>query len=429
MKFFGIVSDAWKKIILQFKSIHSYNSRHIKINLLRVKEGWVIKIILILCSCILLFNGCEMDSGTTEENTYQNISENKNGSTAYNVGQIRFTFIDYSRPEILTANIFDFRTVVVDVYYPTFWNETPPSRFKDSIPSCDFLNIFLQPLEFASSRYACEDPVRSTATLYAPIVVANKQFPLVIYHPGLSGDRNENTAIVEHLVKQGYVVAAVSNTYLDMNVYVNGLYKIIHNPGFDINDPELGIKGVQYLESRVETAVEDTKFVIEKLHGYNGIYFNNTIDLESIGHLGFSLGGGVASLALQKLDIIDAAIGLDGVNHGSVLLKGLTKPWMIIFSFKKAQDVITYKEVWDKLSNVLTFTIDGARHYNYTDMCMGDFIRNIPDACGTINEERMSNLLKTYTTAFLNKHLKGIDNNILVVPPEDYPEINNFNVK
>ncbi len=387
---------------------------------------------IILFILIGLISNCEFENNDNGSQKEIKSLNSKSGSADYNVGYQRYTWTDFSRAEVATTNLFDFRTVVVDIYYPTTWSEGTVSDLKDRLYKCNYLR---NDVEQTLAMSLCEDPIRVTARQFAPIST-DSTYPVILYNAGWTSDRNDNTRILNHLVKSGYVVVAIGSPYTDGLVYVNGKYAFTKLPGSDnytqymdfymymIEHPE---EVSAFIADRCAVNVEDAAFVIQKLQSINGWLFSNKLDFGNMGYFGFSLGGWTANLALKRIPSIDAAINLDGGIHPEAANAGVYKPYMLITA--TALNQMNQLNVFgETIPSGLTFIIDGSAHYNYSDLCDSDVIQSY-GLCGTIDPVRMSEITTAYVKAFFDKHLKEIDNPILQAPMEGYPEIISFFAK
>lgn len=177
-----------------------------------------------------------------------------------------------------------FRPVKIDLFYPAT-NQAE----KAPLPYQFFLNLYAKRIDFHISADSCQKigydlaryysqglGLKSPARLstlatqsYLSALLATGRFPLIIYCPGYNGMSYENIVLLEHLVQQGYCVAAISSV---------GKY-----PGYMTMDP------VDILEQ-----VQDARFVRR--------YLQQTLPILSsqVAVIGYSWGGLAASIPTSK---------------------------------------------------------------------------------------------------------------------------------
>lgn len=99
------------------------------------------------------------------------------------------------------------REIMVQLWYP--------AQRAHGYPVSPWLSPGAVP-HFAEAFGLPADAVRSTVTHAregAPVDRARGGRPVVLYSPGLGGDRGTSTALVEELVSHGYVVATIDHTH------------------------------------------------------------------------------------------------------------------------------------------------------------------------------------------------------------------------
>jgi hypothetical protein len=106
------------------------------------------------------------------------------------------------------------------------------------------------------------------------------KFPLIIYAPGSSGTAVENPVLCEYLASHGYIVAAIPSMGAysrSASVDLTGFYAYM----------------------------QDIEFAIGYMHRFPGT------DPDRLALIGFSMGGGAATLVQMRNSDVDAAVYLD----------------------------------------------------------------------------------------------------------------------
>ncbi|WP_210590329.1 lipase [Streptomyces sp. GESEQ-35] len=139
------------------------------------------------------------------------------------------------------------------------------------------------------------------------------KWPVVLYSPGLGGQRAMGTVLVQELASHGYVVTTIDHTF----------ETTVEFPGGRIEKPVANPK--DQLGKATEARVGDTRFVLDELgrRGWN---------LDKVGMFGHSFGGFTTAESMLADDRIDAGINMDGhlfTDLGDVAKRGLDQPFFL----------------------------------------------------------------------------------------------------
>src|SRR5262249_27570773 len=140
-------------------------------------------------------------------------------------------------------------------------------------------------------------------------------YPIIIYTHGLAdgiseggtgaGVRTENTATAVELASHGYVVVAIDHIDCYGSVFPDGTRVLRGFPfGNVINNSGI------YLSNRFR----DIQFVLGELRQFaqTDPVLANRLDLDHVGIMGWSFGGGTAAEVCRTNNQIKAAVFLDG---------------------------------------------------------------------------------------------------------------------
>ncbi|MFG2780284.1 alpha/beta hydrolase family protein [Streptomyces prunicolor] len=139
------------------------------------------------------------------------------------------------------------------------------------------------------------------------------RWPVVLYSPGLGGQRESGTVLVQDLASHGYVVVTMDHTYETTVEFPGGR---VENP---VHIPK------EQLGKAADARVIDTRFVLDELgrRGWN---------LDKVGMFGHSFGGFTAAEAMLQDKRIDAGMNLDGhffTEYGDVAKRGVDGPFFL----------------------------------------------------------------------------------------------------
>ena len=271
----------------------------------------------------------------------------------------------------------------------------------------------------------------------APVDRQHGGRPVVLYSPGLGGNRDSSTVLVEQLVSRGYVVVTIDHTHDASQVeFPDGRVEV---PAMPPLTPEVAAKAV-------EVRVADTRFVLDQLATLNAggnpdaehrplpAGLRGALKLSTVGMLGHSLGGATAAQAMFEDRRIDAGVNLDGVLFGPVVAAGLDRPFLLVGAHEHGRDSDpTWAQFWANLRGWrLNLQLTGSGHNSFTDLQVllpqtADALNLPPDAVqqliGTIDPRRSVLNQRAYVTAFFDLHLRHRDNHLLDGPSPRFPEM------
>jgi hypothetical protein len=133
----------------------------------------------------------------------------------YIVGTDVIILEDKNRLETFTKETNDYRKIIVQIWYPA----TEPS---DSIyPYLDYKDL---KIPYIAKRLEVSEKIINRvnsiqANGYYKAKPKNNEFPVIIFSHGLGGNRIQNTANIESLASNGYIVFSIEHTY-DSNITV-----------------------------------------------------------------------------------------------------------------------------------------------------------------------------------------------------------------
>lgn len=317
----------------------------------------------------------------------------------------------------------------------------------------------------------------------AEMVSGENRFPVVLFAPGGGMQIDLYLSILEDLASHGYIVVAFQpeGTFAHISAMTTTPRPDPPDPcaateeewsayyeasaAFDFSqewvDAASTIAG-----SMVADAVH-TLDHIEQLDQQDpaGI-LTGRLDLEKVGMFGHSIGGATAREACVTDPRFKACGNLDGAFYGEHVDSSLARPLMIqlrgdhsnlrLFTprvgYVDLPDT-TLQTVWDvQDASAYRIAIRDIHHFSFADSyvidqhfvwndepagddaCVSTKMESIAAQCipkdeyikssvGTLDQVRAIDISRAYTRAFFDKHLKGIDQDLLKGPSEEYPEV------
>jgi dienelactone hydrolase len=264
------------------------------------------------------------------------------------------------------------------------------------------------------SSYTNRVPYLVSAAFWHALPASTPQhFPIVIYSHGL-GDvqgravRTENTEKAVQLASHGFVVIAIDHTDAYATV-LNSTQLVLgrHAWSFD------------YLSDRLV----DVAYLLDLFQTWNAEdpLFQGRLDLERIGIMGWSFGGGTAAEACRSDSRLKATVILDGLVSASPTLMsvGLGKPFL---SMNSGALIDENNTLFNKATqDAFILTIRNSTHELFTDNAW------MIGPNGTTR--RQATAMDACMISFFNKYLQGADDKLLENPTNQYPDVVSYGKK
>lgn len=166
--------------------------------------------------------------------------------------------------------------------------------------------------------------------------------------------------------------------------------------------------------------IKDINFWLTQLAEWNrdDLVLQGRFDLDRIGIMGWSYGGGTGAETCQREDRLKAAVFLDAYLAPAVtaLKNGLGKPFLAMTASGGDTTLFTIAS-----KDAYQLAITGSSHEAITD---NPWILN-PTAASRQRARAMSACL----LAFFNKYLRGLDEPLLANPSAVHPDVVSFRCK
>jgi len=297
--------------------------------------------------------------------------------------------------------------------------------------------------------------VRTNAVASAPIADDQASYPVLIFLSGIVGFRGVNTFQIEELVSHGYIVVgldqpgAVAMVRLPDGRQVSGLFREEIHPLIQQSVEPLEetptLLGRPMPEGIIPYLAADVPFALDQLAALNQSDPNHLLtgrlNLERAGIFGVSLGGINAAEACLNDARLKACLIMEHSMSVNVVQEGLKQPAMWItrdadtmrLERERAggwpeneieQHQRTMREVYEGLPGDGYFlNIPGMFHNNLTDLPYWLPISSQLGLAGTIDGQRIFDIVNAYSVAFFDRHLRNQPSPLLDGPSPEYPEV------
>jgi len=240
------------------------------------------------------------------------------------IGRVVRVVKDSNRNEILNCTN-EKRTLIMSVFYLTdeLYCEGKRALYKDLYePNVE---RFIQKWAESDELEQYINELSTNIFINAPIKNVNDEYPVVIYSPGFSCDRDSTIFIIEKLVEQGYIVITLGSLHeTDFTIMPNGeVVEMLE----ELND--LSSSSKEIWKELIEIRKRDISFLITHLEyiNENDELLKNKLLLDRIGIIGFSLGSQACFEAAADDERIKAVVLLEGCLHNSTVLERINIIW------------------------------------------------------------------------------------------------------
>ncbi|MGB4658740.1 MAG: dienelactone hydrolase family protein [Mobilitalea sp.] len=293
----------------------------------------------------------------------------------YEVGTVSLDLVDDLRSEIYGDKTGEPRKIRIQFWYPI-----DDHANKKIVPwMADGILVARGVTKVAYlPGFLMESAAQISSNSYGNANLSNseKTYPVVIISHGWTGFRNLHTDVGEMLASHGYIAISIDHTYGSIaTVFDNGEIATLDRSALPSREETLDF--LTYADKLVTTYAYDTRLVLDYLENLTSdSLFYQRIDLDKMGVLGHSTGGGgVVKLSLEDTRI-KAVFGLDAwvepIGYDT-LSKGLSIPSLFIRSesWEEGQNNAYLKTLVNNSEiEPITLQINGSNHLDFTMLYM-----------------------------------------------------------
>lgn len=335
------------------------------------------------------------------------------------------------RDEIITRDPNDKRELMYKIWYPS-------QADVSSLDGDDYIDQASR--EGFATKYGLPPSAlnyldRVETYVYPGIPVADGNFPVLIFSHGYGSKATGYHALLTEIASHGYVIINMNHTYESLGttfpdgrkkyfdydfqreISANGMdamYPLIdafkNGLSYEERHPIVKKAVKEFYESQsVDRWAEDMIYTIDLLEQWNsGGTLKGHLDLNSIGVLGHSNGGGAAGKVPLLDQRVKAAANIDGITWGNLIDTTYQLPFLYVSADWPAEheDVNSHIYINKSTDTFYETKLLKSGHPNFMDI---PFMIPVKSLAGTgeIDPYRGVEIVTKLVTSFFDKHLKG----------------------
>lgn len=259
-----------------------------------------------------------------------------------------------------------------------------------------------------------------------------KEYPVILFSPGLGSSRFIYANLLQEVASAGYLVVSIDHTHDAAAVeFPDGHVVPVRT---NISDNIL---------LALDTRVGDVIFTLDQLQRNTQSIippsFSGRLHLDRVAVVGHSLGGATAAATMLNDTRFAGGVNLDGSLFGSVVQKGLDRPFINFGEPRLAKEQHwAWEEIWQRLRGFrLQLQLNDIRHLGFTDLPLvfdsapnakalrndtADHLGPLP-GLGTLPGLRVRAILAEYITAASRFFITGQKTDLLNGLSPLYPEV------
>jgi len=338
----------------------------------------------------------------------------------YQIGTISTHLTDSSREEIHTTAVNDSRELMAQIWYPAVIDaQSTPAPYLDALDVTS--KTIARQFGFPAFLFNHLNLVDSHAYTNAPVMVAEKPYPIILFSHGLTGIRGQNRVMVNELVSHGYIVAAVDHTYANaLAVFPDGRV-IVYDPTRLFTD---GVANPEEGNALVKVWAADLAFLLDSLTTWqdtDGHLLAGAMDVTQVGVFGHSTGGGATLEFCMNDSRCQAGAPLDSwvlpVSE-TILDAPPQQPMLFINSphWLGEKNQARGEQIIRQLPNsAQQLTIPNTEHYDFSDIPLFSPFTPQLGLSGSINSEESLAMQNSYLLGMFNSTLKEDERALLKI--------------
>lgn len=335
----------------------------------------------------------------------------------YAIGTKIYEVEDLTRNEVY-GDVNLHRKIKYQVYYPS-QNTYGYSQAKWISDGKILTRAFAKDLKLPKFILDHTATINSNSFYNAPVSSKKATYPVVLISHGWRGFREFHTDYAEELASNGYIVVSIDHTYGSQLVTFKDktVAKLNRKALPNFTPPKAFIK---YSSALATTYGKDVLVVLDNLEILNksDVDLQGRLNLDSIGSLGHSTGGGGMVYAALNDSRIKALMGLDAWVEplkGYNLAKGLNIPSLYLRSeqWSERPNSKYLNTIISNSSQAVLIELAKTKHIDFSMAYMYSPLTKYINFTGRLGGRKSSEIQRELILSFFNKNLTyklGSDN-------------------
>jgi predicted dienelactone hydrolase len=354
----------------------------------------------------------------------------------YQVGTRIYELMDESRRELYSGKD-EARRFTIQVWYPSeSGTSTDQARWMDKAEI--YAPAVSRELEMPAFFLDHLALVKIPAYKNAKVAKSDSGFPIILFSHGWTGFNAQNTGQALELASHGFIVVGVQHTYgAVITVFKDGTVANYNPSALPKGAPQAEYEAAAHILSNQWAG--DLGFTLDYLKSQNedsNSAFYGLLNVSRVGVYGHSTGGGAAIEFCSTDSRCKALLGMDPFMRPvsyAVLDAGVPQPSFFLFSQGWLNDVDNNRsnELFQRFLPHVNdswgvVSIEGAAHYDFSDLPLLSPLAPQLGLKGPINGERVVTIVNDYLLSFFEATLNG-QSLSLFNNPSPYSEIKTRN--
>lgn len=357
-------------------------------------------------------------------------------SGRYSIGTRTYDLVDSSRQAVYSDELNENRKIRYQVWYPI--DDTDGYEKSKWIQDGKALTRQLATnmhLPFFMLDHT--NLIDSNSYIDAPISKNLESYPIVIISHGWLGFREIHTDFGEELASNGYIAVSIDHTYGSQAVkFEDGTVAYLKPEA--LPDADSTSNFAKHANKLVRTYGEDVISMMDELENLNNtLEFKEKLDLEKIGLLGHSTGGGGNVYAAFKDSRVKAVMGLDAwviPIESNFSEEGLDMPSLFIRSEQWASfpNNRSARKLVQMSKDSYFAEIEKSKHVDFSMAYMYSPVSKLIGFTGRLEGRKASEIQRDAIVKFFDKNFKGelaYNADYIIELMEKYEELVEVDVK
>lgn len=348
----------------------------------------------------------------------------------YQTGRIALHLTDTSRIDSLSPSPHTKRELIVWIWYPAHISQSDNIVRYDHAEWAEQIDIkqnFLFRTFFARNG----KKIKAHSFQNPKLSDSFSKYPILLLKSGIGMLATDYTSIAEDLASHGYIVVGSDAPYSTYKVIMpDGRIILKTNEGNPGEAEYFSVQRSKTLNRLIRIWRDDARFVldqIEQMNNDSSSKFFNRLDLNSVGIFGHSFGGATAAQFCLDDTRCKAGIDLDGVPYGSVIEKGISKPFMFLLADHATETDTVSLNIKSNVRKIYSsypqshywLYLKGTNHFNFSDMPYQKeyLVMRIFGGTSSLGRRKATGIINSTIRSFFDVYLRNkpkstIDNQI-----------------